>query len=521
MKENIILFIIIGLFLITVIFFTNKEGFTPTTESDAAYLLLASTKTALAAAATSADAYNAAYAKGSPASATASDKSALDTATTDFNTKFATAKTAIEALVPKSTAFKEKAAIGSDADNKKSANDISAAADKAKTDFTAASTMDSKTKAVNDANYSFKIIVALTASSSSSSTSSTESTAAYTALTSAKNALQKAKTSSSITVSSTFSTDYDSAKSAVDSLKTAASAFNTKVSQSSSETAEVKSAAKALFDAATTASSKFPTTATEATKIAAINDSIDALKSIIDPASVGVLPSGQSSVSSTLQGTLLGDTCASKTNLSSTDCDWNKDPTDTSDWWNEHRVNENEEINKVKWNTHTVDPGDDKKYPKCYRNKTDKTNGTVDATYLRLYSIEREKEVKDSRLSEKSYRDENAVYDTSFNIYQKLLDNSAKLVASMNDEKERYKRDLSNASTRTIYSDNYEYYYEEEGPDGSTCPSLKCVADFGTNIGENLCCGQTGVLQNTEYVCPSVKPTCQNFKCGSKFGTCV
>jgi hypothetical protein len=50
---------------------------------------------------------------------------------------------------------------------------------------------------------------------------------------------------------------------------------------------------------------------------------------------------------------------------------------------------------------------------------------------------------------------------------------------------------------------------------------LKCVADFKTKIGENLCCGQTGVLQDTSYVCPAEYPTCQSFKCGSKFGTCV
>ena len=50
--------------------------------------------------------------------------------------------------------------------------------------------------------------------------------------------------------------------------------------------------------------------------------------------------------------------------------------------------------------------------------------------------------------------------------------------------------------------------------------SIKCVADFGTNIGDKLCCGQTGVLQNTKYICPSVKPTCSNFKCGSAFGIC-
>jgi hypothetical protein len=50
--------------------------------------------------------------------------------------------------------------------------------------------------------------------------------------------------------------------------------------------------------------------------------------------------------------------------------------------------------------------------------------------------------------------------------------------------------------------------------------NFKCIADFGTNIGDDLCCGQTGVLQDTRYVCPSFKPTCSNFKCGSVFGTC-
>ena len=50
--------------------------------------------------------------------------------------------------------------------------------------------------------------------------------------------------------------------------------------------------------------------------------------------------------------------------------------------------------------------------------------------------------------------------------------------------------------------------------------NFKCIADFGTNVGDDLCCGQTGVLQDTRYVCPSIKPTCSNFKCGSVFGTC-
>ena len=49
---------------------------------------------------------------------------------------------------------------------------------------------------------------------------------------------------------------------------------------------------------------------------------------------------------------------------------------------------------------------------------------------------------------------------------------------------------------------------------------IKCIADFGTKIGDNLCCGQTGVLQDTRYTCPNTLPYCGDFKCGSKFGTC-
>lgn len=50
--------------------------------------------------------------------------------------------------------------------------------------------------------------------------------------------------------------------------------------------------------------------------------------------------------------------------------------------------------------------------------------------------------------------------------------------------------------------------------------AIKCIADFGTEKGEPLCCGQTGVLQSTKYVCPNTLPYCSDFKCGSKFGTC-
>lgn len=50
---------------------------------------------------------------------------------------------------------------------------------------------------------------------------------------------------------------------------------------------------------------------------------------------------------------------------------------------------------------------------------------------------------------------------------------------------------------------------------------IKCIADFGTNIGDDLCCGQSGILTDTKYVCPSNYSKCDNMKCGSKYGVCV
>ena len=184
-------------------------------------------------------------------------------------------------------------------------------------------------------------------------------------------------------------------------------------------------------------------------------------------------------------------------------CQWNNDMNDISIWWTEHRENSDPKINGVQWNYHSLELGDYVKYPWVYRDPKVKDNGPVQ---FEKYLKDKEKELKDLRAKMSGY-------DISFSSYQSKLKNNELLIDSINAEKERMKRDISGNFQRPIKPlDDIE---------GTTCPSLKCIADFGTNIGENLCCGQTGVLQNTEYVCPSVKPTCQNFKCGSKFGTCV
>lgn len=55
-----------------------------------------------------------------------------------------------------------------------------------------------------------------------------------------------------------------------------------------------------------------------------------------------------------------------------------------------------------------------------------------------------------------------------------------------------------------------------------TCSStdIKCVADNGSKIGDPLCCGQTGVVQNTNNLCPSEYPKCVGYECGKSWGKC-
>lgn len=50
--------------------------------------------------------------------------------------------------------------------------------------------------------------------------------------------------------------------------------------------------------------------------------------------------------------------------------------------------------------------------------------------------------------------------------------------------------------------------------------NLKCLADNGAEAGDELCCGQEGVVQNTKYNCPSEYPHCIGYKCGETWGRC-
>ena len=68
------------------------------------------------------------------------------------------------------------------------------------------------------------------------------------------------------------------------------------------------------------------------------------------------------------------------------------------------------------------------------------------------------------------------------------------------------------------------YYTETSSTDvsSSTCSSdIPCLANNGAVVGDPLCCGQSGVVQNTKYNCPASAPYCEGYKCGSSWGKCV
>lgn len=60
----------------------------------------------------------------------------------------------------------------------------------------------------------------------------------------------------------------------------------------------------------------------------------------------------------------------------------------------------------------------------------------------------------------------------------------------------------------------------KDGDTQSSYDNLKCLADNGAVAGDPLCCGQDGVVQNTNYNCPSEYPHCIGYKCGETWGRC-
>lgn len=49
----------------------------------------------------------------------------------------------------------------------------------------------------------------------------------------------------------------------------------------------------------------------------------------------------------------------------------------------------------------------------------------------------------------------------------------------------------------------------------------ECAADFGSIVGDTLCCRQPGVLDSLSYACPEAVPFCHNFVQGKHWGGCT
>jgi len=51
--------------------------------------------------------------------------------------------------------------------------------------------------------------------------------------------------------------------------------------------------------------------------------------------------------------------------------------------------------------------------------------------------------------------------------------------------------------------------------------TLPCIADYGSQPGDNICNGEIGLIQDNTLVCPYYKPICQGYRCDSNFGKCI
>ena len=63
-----------------------------------------------------------------------------------------------------------------------------------------------------------------------------------------------------------------------------------------------------------------------------------------------------------------------------------------------------------------------------------------------------------------------------------------------------------------------EYNYFNAQPE---TPFIKCIANYGSNIGDQLCCNQEGYVTDTKYICPEEVPTCRGYSAEENaFGYC-
>jgi hypothetical protein len=101
----------------------------------------------------------------------------------------------------------------------------------------------------------------------------------------------------------------------------------------------------------------------------------------------------------------------------------------------------------------------------------------------------------------------------------KLLDSLHKC-EMLNNQKETDNCYFELAKAAKIAEEKAENEAEEEATNREE--PKKCVANFNTILGEDVCCGQPGVVQysSSNYICPESEPVCSNYECGKQYGTC-
>ena len=52
------------------------------------------------------------------------------------------------------------------------------------------------------------------------------------------------------------------------------------------------------------------------------------------------------------------------------------------------------------------------------------------------------------------------------------------------------------------------YFSQNQNENQNSTSFIKCLANYGTNIGDPLCCNQNGTLKDTKYICPQEVPNC-------------
>ncbi len=53
-------------------------------------------------------------------------------------------------------------------------------------------------------------------------------------------------------------------------------------------------------------------------------------------------------------------------------------------------------------------------------------------------------------------------------------------------------------------------------------PFIKCMSDYGSNIGDPLCCNQTGTVTDSKFICPQEVPICSGYsKDDNMYGYCT